>query len=108
MQAEQVSPSPKLHQQLNGIKSVEIDHAKEIAFAWYGGAEILAICCSSGRILQHHLLSDLGVVWTLDLAELKIRVDAALLNLNSEPDYFANRLSSSSNKSFTTINPTSM
>jgi hypothetical protein len=35
-------PAPKLHQQLYGIKAVEIDHARDIAFAWYGGPEVLA------------------------------------------------------------------
>ena len=59
-------PAPKLHQQLYGIKAVEIDHARDLAFAWYGGAEVLAIRCSDGSIMERHTLDRIGVAWTLD------------------------------------------
>lgn len=77
------SPAPKLHQQLCGIKAVELDHARDLAFAWHGGAEVLAIRCSDGSIMERYTLDSIGVTWTFDEASLKGSVKAALRALSN-------------------------
>jgi len=93
--APQGKPLPRLHQQLYGIEAVEIDHAENIAYAWYGGVEILAINCADGTIRAFLSIDDLGIVWSLDKAELKARVEAALVGLKSTPNYFGERIAKS-------------
>jgi hypothetical protein len=77
------SPAPKLHQQLCGSKAVELDHARDLAFAWHGGAEVLAIRCSDGSIMERYTLDSIGVTWTFDEASLKGSVKAALRALSN-------------------------
>jgi len=92
----EASPAAKsrtrLHQQLYGIEAVEIDHARDIAFAWYGGEDVLAFCCSTGRLEKQLTLKDLGIIWSLDRTELKLRVEEVFRCLNSAPNYFAEML----------------
>jgi hypothetical protein len=77
------TPAPKLHQQLCGIKAVEIDHVQDLAFAWHGGAEALAIRCSDGSIMERYTLDSIGGTWTLDEDGMTRSVKAALRALSN-------------------------
>jgi hypothetical protein len=77
------TPAPNLCQQLHGIKAVELDHARDLAFAWHGGAEVLAIRCSDGNIMERYTLDGIGVTWTFDEANLTGNVKAALRALSN-------------------------
>ncbi len=92
MEQINTEPTPKLHQQLDGIRAVEIDHMKDTAYAWYGGAEVFAIRCSDGCILERYTLGELRVQWTLDEFTLKQEVKDALLGLKSDQAVVESRL----------------
>ncbi len=91
---EQINTGPtlKLHQQLHGVRAVEIDHTKDTAYAWYGGAEVLAIRCSDGFLLERYSLDELRVQWTLNEFTLNQKVKEALLGLKSDSAAVESRL----------------
>jgi len=47
---------------------------------------------ADGTILKQLSIEELGIVWSIDKAEMKSRVEEALMGLNSAPNYFADRI----------------
>ncbi len=72
-----------LVQRFEGAIEVELDHAAELFYAWYGGTEIMVWNVDGS--LHHSLELDF---WSLDQLELKARVRALLRSLNTDLEAF--------------------
>lgn len=62
---------------------MELDHAAELFYAWYGGTEVMV--WNAEGSLYHSFKLDF---WSLDQLKLKNRVHALLRSLNSAPKAF--------------------
>ncbi len=72
-----------LAQRFEGAVEVELDHAAELFYAWYGGTEIMG--WNADGSLHHSFELEF---WSLDQLELKARVHALLRSMNTDPEAF--------------------
>lgn len=83
---------PNLCQMLDGALVIELDHARNRAFAWKGDAAIVEFCCDAPcETIAQYDLAQLSVRWGLDQSVLKRDVRKAILALIPDLGWFGRR-----------------